>query len=186
MTISGSQKNPYLFNLRNIQTFVIDVDGVLTDGTLIVLNNATGNGENWIRKMSVKDGYALQHASKMQYNLIVISGSVSGAIESRLRILGLQHLFFGIKDKKNFLLDFFEKHSLSFDAALYMGDDIPDIEAMALCKIAACPSDASEEALAVADYISPFKGGEGCVRDVISKVMKMQGKWRNITSIPST
>lgn len=178
---------PYLLKLQSVRTFVLDMDGVLTDGHLLITNSDTGGkADNWLRKMHVRDGYALQYASGMGYHIIVVSGSRSPAVEERLRKLGVRDIFFGITDKEAFLKDFFKKHSLSFDSAIYLGDDIPDLAAMQLCSVAACPRDAAEEILEIADYISPAGGGEGCVRDVIRKVMKIQGRWLSSGEIPST
>lgn len=178
---------PYLLRLSSIETFVFDVDGVLTDGHLLIANSSDDkkNG-NWLRKMHVRDGYAIHLAARMGYNIIIVSGSSAPPVEERLGKLGVRHIFFGITDKATFLKDFFNKQAISLDRAIYLGDDIPDISAMQLCSISACPADAAEEVLEIVDYISPLEGGEGCVRDVIRKVMKIQDKWPLFGVVPST
>ena len=77
------------------------------------------------------------------------------------------------------------QYQLQKENILYMGDDIPDLEVMQYCGLACCPADAVSEIKSISKYISPLKGGEGCVRDVIEKVMKLQGKWIADTHIPS-
>lgn len=170
-----------LARLQSMKTLVFDMDGVLTDGGLIIQD-----GDNWYRRMNVKDGYAIQLAVKKEYRIIVISGSDSPPAEARLRKLGVQDVFMQVKEKRKFLQDFAARESLDFSKMVYMGDDIPDFEVMQLVEIAACPQDAVPEIRSVADYISPFRGGEGCVRDLIEKVLKLNGNWPMGTRITST
>ena len=155
-----------------IKTFVFDVDGVMTNGTLL----ATEDG-HLLRQMNIKDGYALQLAVKKGYNVWVISGAKSEAVRSRLNKLGIIDVHIGIDAKKEYLHDIAEKTNSSYDEMLYMGDDIPDYAAMQRCGLPCCPADAVPEIQQVAKYISPYKGGEGCVRDVIEKVLKLNGHW---------
>lgn len=157
------------------------MDGVLTDGQLIVFDK-----NNWYRQMCVRDGYALQFAAKMGFKILVVSGSDAPPVTERLHELGISEVFMKVKNKKEFLQKYFSERSLSFEHALFMGDDIPDLHALKLCAIASCPSDAVAEIKSVCNYISPFKGGSGCVREVIEKVMKLNGKWTENIDISST
>lgn len=163
------------------------MDGVLTDGSLLIMDEEPTSGKpNWYRKMNVKDGYALQLAAKSGYHIVVISGSASPAVADRLKRLHVADVHFNVHDKKAFLENFLKEKDLEPGSALFMGDDIPDEPAMRFCGIAACPQDAVPEIKSIADYISPFKGGEGCVRDVIRKVMQLQGSWNLQPQVPST
>ncbi len=157
---------------KNITTFVFDMDGVLTDGTLLLMP-----GGIMARKMNIKDGYALQLAIKKGYNVIVISGGALPEAEERLRKLGVRHVFMSCQDKKATLQDFLSANSLRWEEVLFMGDDMPDYEAMKLTGLPCCPLDAVMEIRQVSQYISPLKGGEGCVRDVIEKLLKLRGDW---------
>lgn len=94
-----------------------------------------------------------------------------------MKRLGVEHIFMGVEDKKKKLIELLSELKLDVANVLYMGDDIPDIEVMQCCRLAACPYDAVPEVKQVSHYISPVKGGEGCVRDVIEQVMKLNGKW---------
>lgn len=158
--------------LTQINTFIFDVDGVLTDGKILL----HPSGEQ-IRNMNIKDGYALQLAVKLGYRVIIITGGKSSTIRIRLEGLGIQDIYLGSRDK----LDVFEEVLLTYqldkDKILYMGDDIPDYFPMKEVGLAACPADAAPEIQAISKYISPVKGGEGCVREVIEKVMRAQKKW---------
>lgn len=165
---------------EKITTFVFDLDGVLTDGSLFVLP-----GNKWVRRMNIKDGYALQSAIKKGYRVMIISGSVSSEVKERLNKLGVEDVFMGVEDKRQCLRDYMQRHNLLTEEVLFMGDDIPDYEVCIHAGMSCCPEDAAPEIKATCSYISPIKGGEGCVRDVIEKTMKLRGDWSLDTSIKS-
>jgi 3-deoxy-D-manno-octulosonate 8-phosphate phosphatase (KDO 8-P phosphatase) len=160
--------------LKNINTFIFDYDGVLTDGSVITLHD----GEAY-RTSNVKDGYALQLARKKGYNVAVISGAKADCMMQRLNSLMVTDVFLGIEKKRDVYFDYLKKKSIDHSHVLFMGDDIPDYEIMLEAGLPACPADAAEEIKSVAKYISRFTGGRGCVRDVIEQVLKIQGKWMN-------
>jgi 3-deoxy-D-manno-octulosonate 8-phosphate phosphatase (KDO 8-P phosphatase) len=159
-----------LFN--KITCFVFDVDGVLTDGTLLVLPNAI-----MARRMNIKDGYALQLAVKKGYQVVIISGGNSAEVKDRLEKLGITNVLMQVTDKAEALLQFMEVNQLSKEQVLFMGDDIPDLLVMQNAGLACCPNDAATEIKSISHYISHLKGGEGCARDVIEKVLKLQNNW---------
>ncbi|HSN08248.1 MAG TPA: HAD hydrolase family protein [Hanamia sp.] len=169
-----------LSRFKLIQTFAFDMDGVLTDGKVLV-----DSENNWLRSMNIRDGYALQLAVKSGFEVVVISGSDSSFVRDRLNRLGVTEVFMDVKDKEDFLKNYVAEKKLSLNELLFMGDDIPDYYCMKIAGIASCPSDAAVEIKEIASYISPYKGGCGCVRDVIEKVLKLNNKWplkNNITS----
>jgi len=157
------------------------MDGVLTDGNIIVDSN-----DHWLRQMNIRDGYALQLAAKSGFNVMVISGSNSSFVHDRLNKLGIKDVFMNAKNKEDFLQKFAAERKMLLNEILYMGDDIPDYFCMKIAGIAACPADAAFEIKQVASYISPYAGGHGCVRDVIEKVLKLNNKWTLNNNIPST
>lgn len=166
--------------LRKVKFFVFDMDGVLTDGSLLV------DYENkWLRKMNIKDGYALQLAVKNGYRILIISGSDAPPIAERLHKLGITEVFMKVIDKKAFFEKYMSDNKIHADEVLFMGDDIPDYECMQTAGCACCPADAAAEVRNIASYISPIKGGHGCVRDVIEKVMKLNNHWPLHTSVAS-
>ncbi|HMZ46689.1 MAG TPA: HAD hydrolase family protein, partial [Chitinophagaceae bacterium] len=131
------------------------------------------------RRMNIKDGYALQLAVKKQYNIVVISGGTSPESEMRLRKLGITNIFMQVPDKATLLKEFLEEKKILSEQVLFMGDDVPDFNAMQIVGLPCCPTDAAIEIKEIAHYISPLKGGEGCVRDVIEKVLKLQHNWKD-------
>ena len=163
-----------------ITTFIFDIDGVLTDGTILVFP-----GNSFIRRMNIKDGYALQLAVKKGYKIVVITGAHAPAVKERLNGLGIEDVYQKIAHKKDQVNSYMGEHSLHKNEVLFMGDDIPDLEAMQAVGLACCPADAVTEIKTMADYISPWGGGQGCVRDVIERVLKARGDWMVVPGIAS-
>jgi 3-deoxy-D-manno-octulosonate 8-phosphate phosphatase (KDO 8-P phosphatase) len=158
--------------LNRIKCFIFDVDGVLTNGSLIIMPD----GE-MLRTMNIKDGYAMQLAIKKGYHMAIISGGKSEGVPVRLQRLGITEVHMQVKNKIKVYADLKEKYALTDEQILYMGDDLPDLEIMHQVGLAACPEDACTEVKAIAIYRSLKKGGEGCVRDLIEQVMRLHGNW---------
>jgi 3-deoxy-D-manno-octulosonate 8-phosphate phosphatase (KDO 8-P phosphatase) len=160
-----------LDQFKQITTFIFDMDGVLTDGTVYVLDGGQ------YRRMNIKDGFALQLAVKKGYRIAVISGSNSDAAVTRLHKLGIQDVFMDVKDKKSRLQEYMRQHNLQKAEVLMMGDDVPDYEIMKMAGLACAPADAAVEIKEIAHYISLSPGGMGCVRDVVEKVLRLNDHW---------
>ncbi|MDI3321059.1 KdsC family phosphatase [Pinibacter soli] len=169
-----------LNRFSKITTFVLDVDGVLTDGSILLLEDG-----QMARSMNTKDGYAMQLAIKKGYRIVIISGGASEAVTIRLTKLGIKDVFLKVENKIEILHDYMNRNGIKKEEILYMGDDIPDYEVMKASGIACAPSDAVGEIKHIAAYISPLSGGRGCVRDVIEKVMKLRGDWHIDVSLQS-
>ncbi len=158
--------------LAEINTFIFDVDGVMTNGIV----SLTEDG-NLLRTMNVKDGYALQLAVKKGYRIIIISGGRSEAVRQRFEGLGISEVYLGIGNKLEVFHKIVAKDNLKMKNILYMGDDIPDYQIMKEVGVATCPADAAEEIKHISHYVSPVPGGKGCARDVLEQVMKIQNSW---------
>lgn len=169
-----------LEHFQDISSFVFDVDGVLTDGGVLLLENGLQ-----ARRMNIKDGLALQMAVHNNYNVIIISGGSSQPIIHRLQYLGLKEIYLGLKDKLNFLENYAQQNRLNLKQVLYMGDDLPDLQVMQKVGLPCCPADAAIEIRKISKYISPLNGGNGCVRDVIEKVLKLNDHWKYHPGISS-
>ncbi len=156
------------------------MDGVLTDGTLLI-----DHENKWLRKMNIKDGYALQLAIKCGYRIAILSGSDAPPVSERLFKLGISDVFMQVTDKESILKNYLQENDLNIKETLFMGDDIPDYQCMTIAGFACCPADAAVEIKRISSYISPMRGGYGCVRDVIEKVMKLNNNWPLHTSVPS-
>jgi 3-deoxy-D-manno-octulosonate 8-phosphate phosphatase (KDO 8-P phosphatase) len=168
-----------LKSFRQVTTFVFDVDGVLTDGTVLLLENGLQ-----ARRMNIKDGLALQLAQR-SHRVVILSGAYSEPVLRRLQYLGLAEIFLGTKDKLGFLKKYLQEHTIDWSQVLYMGDDLPDMGVLKSAGLACCPADAVPEVKACCHYISTKNGGEACVREVIEKVLKLSGHWHTETDLVS-
>jgi len=160
--------------LIDITTFIFDVDGVLTDGTVTV----TTDGE-LLRTMNVKDGFALKTAVDAGFNICIISGGSNEGVRKRLAGLGIKDIHLGAKNKIDQLNTYLTENNINNSQVLYMGDDIPDYPVMKMSGLPCCPQDAVPEIKAISKYISHKNGGRGAVRDVIEQVLKIHGKWNS-------
>jgi 3-deoxy-D-manno-octulosonate 8-phosphate phosphatase (KDO 8-P phosphatase) len=160
--------------LYSVKAFAFDVDGVFTNGTVLL-----HPGGEFIRMMNIKDGFAVQHAVKMGYPIAIITGGYSRMVRKRFAYLGVKDIYMKSMNKKQSFNAFLTKYGFNPGNILYMGDDLPDLEVMQMAGFPACPCDAAAEVKQISKYISPQKGGEGCVRDVIEQVMRLHGKWMN-------
>ncbi len=158
--------------LTNVKTFVFDYDGVMTNGNLLLQMDGQP-----LRFANVKDGFVLQLAVKLGYRVVVISGGFSKSVETRFEALGIKDVFLGIRDKLIVFEEYIANNGIDPETIVYMGDDIPDYKVMKKVGVPVCPADAAEEIKEISVYISDKKGGEGCVRDIIEQVLKVQGKW---------
>lgn len=162
----------YKEHLNDITTFIFDVDGVLTNGDIMV----TTQGEQY-RTMNTKDGYAIVTALKRGYNVCIISGGSNEGVRSRLEKLGVKDVFLGTHEKVSFLEKYIMENNLTHDELMYVGDDLPDYEVMKMVALPCCPQDAVPEIKAISKYISHKNGGRGVVRDVVEQVLKAQNNW---------
>ena len=169
-----------LAEFKKVTTFIFDIDGVLTDGTLLVLRDGLQ-----ARRMHVKDGFGMQMAMKNGYRVLIVSGGVSEESRRRLEYLGIKDIHLGVGDKIRFVDDLLKSNKIKWDEVLYMGDDLPDLPIMSKVGLSACPADAVSEVKNVVKYISPVNGGWGCVRDVIEKVLKVNDHWKYETDVTS-
>ncbi len=161
----------YKERLNTITTFIFDIDGVLTNGDIIIIKGEMA------RVLNTRDGYALQYASKMGYRILIITGGSSVEVKNRLLEVGVTEVCLCSANKLKVYEDLKAKYNFSNEEVVYMGDDIPDYEVMQVVGLATCPQDAAVEIKKIAHYQSPFDGGRYCVRDIIEQTMRVQGKW---------
>jgi len=164
---------PVVFDkFAKINTMIFDVDGVWTDGSLLVSEKG-----DLLRTMNTRDGYAGRRAVLAGYKVYIITGGNSLGVKDRLEKLGVSGVFLNARNKIDIFNDLVAKGEVDPSRSLYVGDDLPDCEVLKAVYLSCCPSDAASELLAECEYISPYEGGRGCVRDIIEKVMRSQEKW---------
>lgn len=161
-------------DIAKVKAFVFDVDGVFTDGSISV----DENGEI-TRTYNAKDGYAVNYALRQGYKVCIITGGRGGSIDKRFAMLNPTKLYTYCSNKAEKLQEFLTEHNLEPDNVLYMGDDVPDRDAMMMVGMPVCPNDAASEIIEISRYVSQFPGGRGCVRDVVEQVLRSHDKWTN-------
>lgn len=164
----------YKIKLKTIECFIFDVDGVLTNGSVLI------NGTDYQRSIHVKDSYAIQYAAKLGYKIFLITGGESEFIRKTYIKLGVTDVRLESSNKKEVFEQLVKSYGVSAERSLYMGDDIPDIPLMKIIGTSTAPQDASIDVKALVDYVSPINGGMGCVRDVIEQTLRVQGKWLGV------
>jgi len=158
--------------LPKIKTFIFDVDGVLTDGKILI----TSEGD-LLRSFDTKDGYAMKCALVKGYKIVIITVGRNEGVRERFKELGVYDIYMSAHHKLDAYQDLQDNYNLNPDEILYIGDDVPDIPVMKKVGVSCCPADAVSDVKAMADYISHKKGGEGCVREIIEQVLRVQGQW---------
>lgn len=158
--------------LNKVKAFVFDIDGVLTDGKIQFNSDNTTS-----RTVNARDGFALQRAIHEGFIVAIISSARDENLKQRFKAIGLQEVYLGVFDKEETFKEFTTVYSLQEEEVLFMGDDLPDLLAMRRAGIPCCPNDAAHEIREMCVYVSPFKGGEGCARDVIEQVLRLNKKW---------
>ncbi|WP_347157272.1 KdsC family phosphatase [Pontibacter chitinilyticus] len=159
-------------DLSKINTFIFDVDGVLTDGLLYCF----ADGEQ-VRAFNIKDGFAIRHAIRQGYRVAIISGKNEPGVRKRLEQLDIEDIFLGAEDKVDVLEDYLYMQGIHPATVAYMGDDMPDLEVMQRCGLRACPADAAADIQEISTFIATKKGGKGAVRELIEQIMKAQDTW---------
>lgn len=158
--------------LKRIKLIVLDVDGVLTDGGIIIGSDGTE-----YKAFSVKDGSGISLARHAGIKFAIISGRYSKVIDLRAKELKIDEVYQDVMVKAEAYEDLKKKFGLADAEICFIGDEIIDIPVFKKCGFSAAPADAVEEAGRAADYICKKKGGRGCVREVTDMILKAQGKW---------
>lgn len=161
-------------NLNQIKAFAFDIDGVATDGGVF----CNGDGD-LLRTYDAKDGFAIRMAAMHGYPVAVITGGSSESIRKRMITSGVkpEDVFLHCRDKREQFAIFCERYNLKPEDVMYFGDDVPDMDLLIQSGCGVCPSDAVEEVKEIADWVSAYPGGKGCLRNAIETTLRAQGKW---------
>ncbi len=159
-----------------IKLLILDVDGVMTDGRVIL----DARGEE-IKRFHVRDGYGLMRLLDAGIDVVIITGRKSKAVEYRARELGIQEVYQGVKEKEFLCREVIERKNLIKEQVCCMGDDLPDISMFSQVGISIAVADAAAEVRNAARYVTQRKGGKGAVREVCEWILKAQEKWPSET-----
>ncbi len=154
--------------LRGIKLIGVDIDGTLTDGKLYFFE---GSSEP-VKAFNVRDGMAVHLARESGIKIAIISGLPSKTSEERAKKLGIEDVYFGVKDKGKSMKKIMEKYGIKKGEAVFLGDDIQDIPAMEEAGIGAAVADATGTVKVKAKIVLKKKGGEGALRELIEMILK--------------
>ena len=161
--------------LKGIQLLLLDVDGVLTDGSIIYSDAAVETKE-----FNVKDGLGLKLVMETGIQVGLVTGRTSKALHHRCRDLGIRHLYDGVRQKAQLLDQIVADTGVTADRTAFIGDDIPDIPLMRRVGLSIAVADAHELVRDAADWITAAPGGRGAVREVCDALLKTRGRWESL------
>lgn len=163
--------------IEQISVLILDVDGVLTDGRIIIddLGSETKN-------FNVRDGHGLKLLMRYGVDVILLTGRSSKVVEHRAEELGINEVYQGAKDKVEILEGILRERGIGGDNVAFIGDDIVDVPVFRKVGFSVAVSDAAIDAKKAADYITEEGGGKGAVREICEIILRAQGNWGEIAS----
>ena len=171
----GKARTPLVARIKRLQLIAMDVDGVLTDGTILL----SPSGEE-LKGFFSRDGIGLKCLHLAGLDSAFVTARGSPAVEQRARELGVRYVVLNSKNKGEALRQLCTRRGIGLDEAAFIGDDLQDLPAMALAGVAVTVRDAPREVRARADVITEARGGEGAVREAIDRILKAQGKFEAV------
>jgi len=161
---------------RNIKLLILDVDGVMTDGSIIIDNNG-----NELKRFNVRDGHGIKMLQRTGIKVAIITGRISDVVNRRALELGITDVYQKIFKKSAAYEELLEKYKLGDENVAFMGDDIVDVELLKRAGLSAVPADADEEAKKYADIEMKNNGGRGAVREFTDMLLKSAGLWEKVS-----
>lgn len=160
--------------LKKIKIFLMDVDGVLTDGKMFYFTDSNGI-EHEFKAFDSQDGIGLILLNKFEIITGIVTGRESESVYQRARLLRMRYVYQGFLTKIFAVNEILEKTGVDWDELCYMGDDLTDLPVLKRCGFSACPANAVDEVKKICDYVSPKQGGSGAVRDICDKILLAKG-----------
>jgi len=163
--------------LKKVLLLVLDVDGVMTDGKIIIddVGNETKN-------FHVRDGHGIKLLMRGGVDVVLLTGRRSGVVRRRAEDLGVRGVYQGAKDKAQVMGEILAERGVPGEHVAYVGDDIVDIPAFRMAGFSAAVADAPDYVKEQADYVTENAGGHGAVREVCEMILKARGEWGAVTA----
>ena len=161
--------------LKKVKMLILDVDGVMTDGNIIM----DSDGRE-LKNFNVRDGHGLVMIQRHGIRVAILTGRTSTVVEHRARDLKITEVYQGALNKKEIFPQILEKNSLEPEEIAYLGDDIVDIPVMRMVGFSAAVADALELVKKCADYVTVHRGGQGAVREICEMLLMVQGYWPEV------
>lgn len=170
-------KKSYKEKLKGIKMLILDVDGVMTDGGIIM--DSQGNE---LKKFNVRDGHGIKVIQRYGIKVAILTGRKSKVVEYRAKDLDIKDVYQKVFNKKEVFEKILVKHKLSANEVAYMGDDIIDIPVLKRVGFSAAVADAVDVVKKSVDYIAKNRGGNGAVREICEMILKAQDKWKEVAA----
>jgi 3-deoxy-D-manno-octulosonate 8-phosphate phosphatase (KDO 8-P phosphatase) len=161
--------------LKKIKLLILDVDGVMTDGSIIMDDEGRES-----KSFNVLDGHGLKMLQRYGVKVAILTGRKSKVVEYRANDLGIADVYQGALNKKEVFEKILGKHKLSTDEVAYVGDDIVDIPVLKRVGFSAAVADALDVVKKSVDYVTKNRGGHGAVREVCEMILQAQGMWPEV------
>lgn len=161
--------------IKRIKLLILDVDGVLTDGSIIYNNDSVET-----KVFNVRDGLGIRLLMRAGINVCIATGRSSNALYRRCEDLGITHIFDALNDKTSVLEKVLDKFDVSIEEIAFIGDDLPDIPLMQLIGLPIAVADADQEVKKIANAITKSRGGAGAAREVCEAILKENGLWNEV------
>jgi 3-deoxy-D-manno-octulosonate 8-phosphate phosphatase (KDO 8-P phosphatase) len=163
--------------LKKIKMLILDVDGVLTDGYVIIDDNGHES-----KHFNVRDGHGLKMIQRCGIKVALLTGRQSEVVKHRARDLGIKEIHQKVFNKKELFAKILQKNKLTADQVAFVGDDIVDVPVLKAVGFSAAVADAVDVVKKSVDYITKNKGGHGAVRELCDLILQAQGKWPEIAA----
>ncbi|UCD70655.1 MAG: HAD-IIIA family hydrolase [Syntrophobacterales bacterium] len=160
---------------KNVKLLILDVDGVLTDGRIVIDDRGVET-----KCFDVRDGHGIKLLKRANIEVVIITGRKSHVVSHRARELGIDSVYQNIHDKLEVYQALLDDKGLKDEEVGFMGDDLVDLPLMKRVGFSAVVADGIEDLKSCADYISRNRGGRGAVREISELILKAQGKWAEV------
>ena len=164
----------FIKKLKKVRIFICDVDGVLTNGTVVM-----GDGKEY-KSFNIQDGLGLILLMRMGMQVAWVSNRPSSVTQQRARELGITHLIQGKENKVQAIESLLAKENFKWADVCYIGDDVVDLGALKRAAVSVAVANAIDEVKKLADYVTRARGGEGAVRETVRLLLNAQGKWQEL------
>ena len=161
--------------IRKVKVLILDVDGVLTDGRIIISDDGQET-----KCFNVRDGHGLKLIQRAGIEVIFLTGRKSLVVEQRARELGIKKIYQGVLDKLSVFKEILAADGLVPEQVAYAGDDIVDLPVLSRVGFSITVSDAHDEVMRAVDLVTKNPGGRGAIREVCEMILKTQGKWEEL------
>jgi 3-deoxy-D-manno-octulosonate 8-phosphate phosphatase (KDO 8-P phosphatase) len=163
--------------IKPISHLILDVDGVLTDGRIILDDRGRE-----LKFFDVRDGHGMKLLMRAGLEIIILTGRSSKVVEHRAKELGIRDVHQGAKNKIDVYTEILQSKNLTVDRIACMGDDLTDIPILIRSGFSVSPADASDHVKKVVDFVTEHRGGRGAVRELCELILRVQGKWNEVTA----